>query len=267
MMLYYLPLVPLFIGLLIPVRSIFINDTFICTTKSIFFYLFLFIIFILTGFKGNIDPDYQNYKFYYDIIPALDKLDGNALFNIKIATSSVELSVVYGMSLLKTLGLEFQFYYIFSSLCFVFLMSYLSKYYKYNECVVGLVLYCFYIQPFFIQVRYFCGVLCGLICLMEFFQNKKINVKVIVFMGIGFLFHTVVIFIIPVMIGKPLYKFIRHNLLISFLIPFAFLFINIDLLLQYTSIISGRYVNYLASSSIQNEVGNVFSFYIREWLC
>ncbi|HAV2175787.1 EpsG family protein [Enterobacter cloacae] len=261
---YYLPLIPLFLGMIAPKRNVFLNGKYVFQNDRFYLWLFLLTIFILTGFKGNIDPDYQNYLFYYHTIPKFDELNESNLNAIKDITSNVELSVIYGMSFLKIFGLGFQFYYIVSALVSIFLISKISSYFDGSECIVGLVIYCFYIQPFFIQVRYLGGALCGIICILEYFNKGKINRTVIFYFLLGMLLHTVVVFTVPLLLGKWLYSLIRKNLFLILLIPCLLALVNVDSILQYTYYVSDRYVNYLNASSSQKELGSIFSFAVRE---
>ncbi|EEV9917377.1 EpsG family protein [Escherichia coli] len=253
-------------GLLYNNKDIFISNYYLFKSERLFLWIFLLFVMILTGFKGYIDPDYVNYKFYFDLIPEFRYLDSANLSRIKLLTSDVELSVIYGMTILKSLGLGFQYYYIFTSLFFVFLIARLSSYFKGYECIVGLVIYCFYIQPLFIQVRYLVGVLCGLICLMDVYKNNKVTFRSLIYFFVGFLFHKVIIFIIPLVLLRFIWKYVARHLFIAFLLPCLFIIIPIDSVLQYTSLISDRYVNYLVSSSEQKELGSVLSFIVREVL-
>ncbi len=265
MIYYYFPLIPLLVGALMRERKFFIGYKYLCGSDAFFLYVFLIFIFILTGFKGNIDPDYLNYKIYYDLIPGFDSLNEGRIDNIKTLTSHVEPAIIYGMSALKTLGLGFQYFYIVSSAFFVFFIYKLSIYFKGQECLVGLVLYCFYLQPFFIQVRYFIGVLCGLICIMEYMRKEHISKKFIVYFIVGLLFHTVIVFSLPIVFYKIFKGYLLKYIYISLLLPISLLFINIDYLLQFTPFISERYVNYMNVANEQN-VGNIFSFIVRESL-
>ncbi|HBU6575562.1 TPA: EpsG family protein [Citrobacter amalonaticus] len=261
---YYIPLIPLLFGMIIPKKNVHIHNKIIFQSDRFYLWIFLLIIFILTGFKGNIDPDYQNYLFYYNVIPKYEDLNTLNLEAIKNITSNVELSVIYGMAFLKSFGLGFQYYYILSALIIVILISKVASYFIGKECIVGLVLYCFYIQPFFIQVRFFGGALCGIICILEFYARNKINIKVMLYFLIGLFLHTVVVFAIPLLLGKYIYAIVRKHLLLVFLLPTLFSIINIDSILQYTPMISDRYVNYLNAASSQKELGSIFSFLIRE---
>ncbi|MBD8456879.1 EpsG family protein, partial [Enterobacter cloacae] len=102
------------------------------------------------------------------------------------------------------------------------------------------------------------------ICILEYFNKGKINRTVIFYFLLGMLLHTVVVFTVPLLLGKWLYSLIRKNLFLILLIPCLLALVNVDSILQYTYYVSDRYVNYLNASSSQKELGSIFSFAVRE---
>lgn len=55
MIFYYIPLFPLFLGLLYNNKDIFISNYYLFKSERLFLWIFLLFVMILTGFKGYID--------------------------------------------------------------------------------------------------------------------------------------------------------------------------------------------------------------------
>lgn len=232
--------------------------------KKVFIFFGVALIFLLTGFKGDIDPDYKNYLFYFDLIPPLSKLNDESLHQIKNQTSNVEFGMVYMMSFLKSLSLPFQSYYIFTSTVICFLSSKLAKSYPGNEAIVLFFLYCFYFQPYFIQTRYFISLLSILMVFSLYHRHGRLSLVACIYFFIGLSFHSVAIFVIPLLLASHFANFIKRYWIQLLLFPLFLVTINITDLIGYAGAINERYDSY--TNGGVNKAGDISSFYIRFYL-
>ncbi|HCN41944.1 MAG TPA: hypothetical protein DIS95_06035 [Proteus vulgaris] len=264
MFLYYTPVVILLISYLFKCKNINVTykRNYLINLDTLLYGISLLYIYIITAFKGNIDPDYLNYKYYFDIIPEITKLNDFTLLQIKESTSNVEISLIYLFSFLKFLHIDFQFFYITILFIIVVLINKLSYYFPYKSLFL-LIIYCFYFQGLFIFVRYQVGALCALLVIFNFSEKNKININSIFYFILGISFHSITIFCIPALILFKFRKTILKNYLILLIIPILISQFDLTILLKIATLINPRYIDYIDNYHI---IGNISSLLIREGL-
>ncbi|WP_407822746.1 EpsG family protein [Proteus terrae] len=264
MYLYYIPIIILLTSYLFKFKSVDLTykKNHLVNLDTLIYGACLFFIYIITAFKGNIDPDYLNYKYYFDIIPKITELNEFTLLKVKESTSNVEISLIYLFSLFKFLHIDFQFFYITILLIIVFLINKLSYYFP-NKSLFLLVIYCFYFQGLFIFVRYQIGALCALLIIFNYSKKNKVTISSIFYFIFGISFHSVTIFCIPALLLFKLRKKILNIYLILLIVPIFMSQFDLTLLLNIATLINPRYINYLDNYHV---VGSISSLLIREVL-
>lgn len=264
MFLYYTPIIILLISYLFKFKNINVTykRNYLINLDTLLYGVSLFFIYVMTAFKGNIDPDYLNYKYYFDIIPKITELNEFTLLKVRESTSNVEISLIYLFSFLKFLHIDFQFFYIIILFIIIILINKLSYYFPCKSLYL-LIVYCFYFQGLFIFVRYQVGALCALLIIFNYAEKNKISKNSIFYFILGVSFHSITIFCIPALILFKLRKIILKNYLILLTVPIFISQFDLTLLLKIATIINPRYIDYIDNYHV---IGSISSLLIRETL-
>lgn len=229
---------------------------------ELFFITVLIFVFIITGFKGNIDPDFNNYKYYFDIIPTYSELTDTNLELIRSKTSNVESGTIYYIAILKSLGLSFAFFYIGISIISTFLTYQIAKHFKNNKCIFLFCMLCFYVQSYFIISRFLIAILSSILIILNFNKNKKIKLSDIFIFLIGSFFHSIIYLTIPLIVLFTFRKIIIKYYSLILLLPIIISLIPINYFYFLFSLINERYIFYIN----RDNPGQYFSFFYRELL-
>ncbi len=260
-LIYYLPALMIFLSIFLCNKKLVVNNVIVGNASALLWFISIILIFILTGFKGDVDPDYKNYLFYFEVIPPIGELTPDRMTYIDSITSNAEVGMIYVMSLMKSASLPFQSYYVFTAFIISLLSFNLARLYKGFESYILIFLYCFYFQPYFIQTRYFISVLCVLICFVKCSRSGRISPEVLLYFFLGVSFHTVGFFILPLIFSLIFKDNIVKYWYLTLLFPLFFMLVKVDGLLSYAGVVNARYDTYVSNDLFTQ--GDISSFYIR----
>lgn len=197
--------------------------------KKFFLVCFLFYLFFIVGFRGEIDPDFLNYKKIFDLAPSLyfgisDVIDFSK-------SMGFELIYIFLVSVIKYLNLEFYWVNVvfsFFSTLFIYKISILlNKKINLNLFYCSMVIYANSLIGIFVQIRF------GLAALIVFYAlilafNKSYLTSV-VWALISCFIHSISFFYFPVVFLYFVFSRVNFNKKIIFC-GLVFLFCLIPLL-------------------------------------
>ncbi|ACK45985.1 hypothetical protein Sbal223_1478 [Shewanella baltica OS223] len=258
---YYLPV---FFAYLSVVFSVFNFKYARVSSIKISFFLIVasfFCLFILTTFKGPIEPDYYSYRNIFYLSPDFDTINIESIRKSVVASFGIEPGIVLLSSFLRFLGFDYQVLIVFFSILNLYLTFCICKRFPQSIRYISLafVLSIFF-QSYFVQIRFATGVFLTVIACLNFLEGK---VKRAIFIFIlGLLFHNVAslfIFVLPVyFVFRKLLD--RYYLILPLILLLGLVNVNVLLKFVVESFFS-RYLIYLSLADDFN--GNPILFYWR----
>ncbi|MCG6229912.1 EpsG family protein [Vibrio furnissii] len=151
-MLYYFPLIILIFG---SILELFFDKKNNPELQSAFVLTSSILLFLLLGFKGNIDPDYDNYRYIFDISPSLYDINSQEFDRAIELSANIEPGIILLNSILKFFGLGYQSFILLNAVLLIILAINLARLIDVkNICTVLLCVFALYYQGMFVQVRF-----------------------------------------------------------------------------------------------------------------
>lgn len=230
----------------------------------VFIIFSLFSLFILIAFKGDVEPDYYNYRDIFYNAPNLNYLTFNSLGKAISASFGIEPGILFVSSLLHFLGLHYQNLILFFSILNVTLSVLIWKIEgSINKFTyLSLFILIFY-QSYFVQIRFAAGAFLAYLAIFVFFRGMK-KLSLILFLFAVFFHNIAVLFLVLPLFFVTRLFWDRHGLvlLLIFFISFIDFYSIFELVAE---IFFPRYVVYF---SLEDDYeGNKFLFYWRFVVC
>lgn len=159
----------------------------------------MYTLFILTAFKGGIEPDYYSYRDVFYNAPNLSSMTFHSLKKSIDASYGIEPGIVIISSFFKFFGFGYQALIIFFSLINIALIFFACKYLDLSIRYLSLsILFLVFYQSFFVQIRFSSGVFLTLLACFSYLCERKKSA--ILFFITGLTIHNIsslFLFIIP----------------------------------------------------------------------
>jgi len=220
-----------------------------------------FWLFLLSSFKGPIEPDYYSYRDIYYLAPDLSYITVEAIKKSMVESYGIEPGIVLISSFLRYFDFEYQSLVVFFSISNICLTYFICKKFPSDIrylCFVFFILIFF--QSYFVQIRFASGVFFTILACLYFIDGSRF--KAVFLFCMGLLFHnTASLFLVTLPFFYLLRKQIdKHCLFLPLLLLVAFIDIHLILKTIIENIFP-RYSSYLAISDSFS--GSPFLFYWR----
>jgi|GEM_PF-2606138 len=181
------------------------------------YWLFIFLVALFVGLRGNVDPDYLNYNYIFNISPSIGEGWGTLVAHIEeVKLEPVFLLVV---SFLKESGANFVFLNLICSwVCFFFLKKicafnenyWISFSYIYANAFVGL----------WVQIRFGVAIFLTAYAILLFSEKHKI--KSIFIFVVSMLVQSASIIYLPIIFSYRIIETFKINIWKFFIFIFVF---------------------------------------------
>lgn len=192
----------------------------------------LILGFLITAIKFDVDPDYFNYKYYYDILPNLDQPPNYSWTYVYDMSDGMERGFIFLNIILKSLSLPYESLIFVCSLLSLFLL--LCLFFKFreidsstNSTFIFFVFYCFYYQAQWIQLRFNLAILIGYLAIFVIIFDRR-YVLGFVLLFISVMFHNAGYFFIPLLIAYLFRDFLCKNYIVLLLCSCFLLFFDVS---------------------------------------
>lgn len=223
-------------------------------------YVSIFIIFLITALKGDVDPDYRNYKYLFDIVEIQSGF-WRGYFQALSRLGGLEALSAFVMYVIKFLGGSFQLFYVVFSAFSCAIIFYFSRVSKIEISVATFFIYCFYFYGFWVITRFLLGALLGLLSIAYFYRSGLVK-KPFVMALLGAGVHRVSFFAVPVVFTiRHFGSFIKRNILSIIILSIPVAVVDLSGLFSFFVSDAHRYHVY-----IRNSVGGDFFSFITRFL-
>lgn len=224
-------------------------------------YLGLACLFVLSAFKGNVDPDYESYQAIFNQIPNISLFGSYDWKVFEQNVDNIEIGFSMFGSMVKYFGGDYRNFLIIFSAFFCCLTFFLFLGFggriKY-ACVLFFVL--IYYTAYFIQIRFLVAVLFAVFAVFGFSRDRLFLSLVFIF--IGSFFHSVALLVVvPILfclffsrwLNSPLLLLSLSVPLVSLSVFPVFSYLGTDVFVRYSVYVS----------EYDGAYGGVSSYYFR----
>ncbi|EMB8479490.1 EpsG family protein [Providencia rettgeri] len=213
--------------------------------ESSLFVLGFYSLFLLISFKGNIEPDYYNYKLLFDNGPTLSELNSYTLSQAQLIINGIEPGIILLNSIIKFFGGSYQYSIILINIFNFILILYIAKFFepKFRYLIITTLCFIFF-QGMFIQVRFTLSCLLAYVSFLNFIKSKFFHAAICFI--IAFLFHTIAIFSFVLILVWLYRNYLYKKIKFLFLIIIPFVFVDPTPVIQFiVDNLSSRYLYYI----------------------
>lgn len=225
--------------------------------KRNFAFVALIFMFLIVSLKGDIDPDYFNYFYIYNVV--LDSTEGFPFSSNE--QLKFEKGFLFFLALLKEFELEYYYFYggyAFFSTIFILLITRSLE--QANANMVFLFLYAVSFVGIWVQVRFGLASLGLLLSIIYFFKSNYFKSFFVYLFSL--LTHNIVLAVLmPVIFYILLNKFKVRKFFICFILLFVSFFVFLDFSVFFEALLvffNDRYIAY-----IDEDIGSSKSYFIR----
>ena len=222
---------------------------------SLAFIMFsVFALFMLTAFKGDVEPDYYNYRDIFYNAPELSFLNFVTLKKAIDASFGIEPGILLVSSFLKFFGLGYQNLILFFSALNITLSILICRHIG-STSILGKITYLsFFIlifyQSYFVQIRFAAGVFFCYLAFLSFLKGTKKLSLLLFFTGV--IFHNIAVLFLMLPFFLATKKFWERNYTILFFSLFVS-FIDFYSILEFLA--ENFFTRYIYYFSLENDIG------------
>ncbi|MDY7891156.1 EpsG family protein [Aeromonas caviae] len=213
----------------------------------------VFSLFMLTAFKGDVEPDYYNYRDIFYNAPELSFLNYATFEKAVEASFGIEPGILLVSSFLKFLGLDYQNLILFFSVLNITLSILICRHIGSAYILSKITYLSFFIlifyQSYFVQIRFATGAFFAYLAFFSFLKGTKKLSLLLFFLGV--LFHNIAVLFLMLPFFLAIKRFWeRHNVVLLLALFVSF----IDFYSLFEFIAENFFTRYTYYFSLANDL-------------